>query len=173
MADMPPDVGVCTVRGKIAIAGQIVGTDPDPDHVPASGRVVFVPTVRKLLHVGSNTTYVANTVTAILDADGYFEVQLVATNDPDLQPLDWAYRVTFRLDNSGTMPSFLIAAPEGTVVDLASVSPIDDPLDCNDADHTHLEYLTVPQGDARYLKKAIVSATPPPSPVEGDLWVPL
>jgi hypothetical protein len=57
-------------------------------------------------------------------------VRLVATDDPDNNPVGWTWRVDFRLtDQAGTpvaLPSFSFALPSDTTVDLTVATPVPD-----------------------------------------------
>ncbi|ARX81503.1 hypothetical protein SMD44_00901 [Streptomyces alboflavus] len=71
---------------------------------------------------------ILGTVDAVLDATGAFTVALLATDDPDVTPVDWTYRVDEVLTGSAgrTFPLALpLAAP---LVDLADVAPTDPAL---------------------------------------------
>lgn len=124
MADLPITIARCTVTGRLALAGQIPTTDPAPDDAPLSGRVIFTPSIKRLVHAGSGTVYSVPAVTAFLDEDGSFSIELIATDDLDVQPHGWTYDVTFRLDSRATMRSFSMAAPTGTI-SITEVVPIE------------------------------------------------
>lgn len=120
---LPTNVGTGTVTGKFVTAQK--GTSGTPVTVPIVGSVTFTPTPAALLDVGATppTTILPVPVTATLDAAGSFSVDLVATDDADLNPTGWNYRVSFAF--TGTKyASFNINVPEGSTVDLATVAPV-------------------------------------------------
>jgi hypothetical protein len=63
--------------------------------LPAKGRITFTPTARVVDE--NDAVLVEGTMTATLDADGYFEIELPTTDNTNLKPTDWAYEVNVRL----------------------------------------------------------------------------
>jgi len=104
--------------------GTVIGTFVDSSGIAATGQITFTPSPARLLDATSSppTTILPKTVTANLVA-GAFSVDLLATNDPDVNPSGFTYLVAFQLSGV-TVPSFSISVPEGVTVDLATVSPI-------------------------------------------------
>ena len=112
--------------------------DPQPDGVPAKGYVIFTASPTKLLDASANpapVTILPAPVIANLNADGYIEgysgnagVRLVATNDAQINPLNWTWNVDFRLTDENDVPypvqGFSFQLPEGQTIDLAVVSPV-------------------------------------------------
>jgi hypothetical protein len=136
---LPTNVNFGTVVGQFLLA-YADGSDPDqhPDGIPAKGSIFFRPSPLKLLD-GLSTpnpvTILPAVVECVLDASGYLlggdatrGVRLVATDDPDLNPLDWTWTVEFRLTDQDDipvpLPSFSIGLPLDTIVDLTTVSPV-------------------------------------------------
>jgi hypothetical protein len=111
---------------------------PEPDGRPAKGFVIFTASPIKLLDATASpapVTILPAPVVANLNDNGYIEgfadntgVRLVATNDPDLNPLNWTWQVEFRLtDEDGaaiSLPSFSFQLPAAQTIDLTTVSPV-------------------------------------------------
>lgn len=136
---LPSNVNYGTVVGQFLLAyadGSDVG--PNPDGVPAKGFIYFRPSPIKILDAGSSpnpVTILPAVVECALDADGYLlggdgtrGVRMVATDDSDLNPTNWTWTVEFRLTDQDdvpiSLPSFSIALPSSTTVDLTTVSPV-------------------------------------------------
>lgn len=131
---LPSNVSYGTVVGRFmrAVAD---GPDPDrdPDGIPLEGLTLrFQPsaTVFKNLTAAPPVTIIADTIQATTDADGYVigpdggrGVRLLATDDPDLDPTGWTWRVTVSGPSIQSMSlSFLL--PADATVDLTSVVPV-------------------------------------------------
>lgn len=138
---LPTNVNFGTVVGQFLLAyADGVDANQQPDGIPAKGSVFFRPSSVKLLDSGSApnpVTILPAVVECVLDASGYLlggdgtrGVRLVATNDPDLNPLNWTWTVEFRLTDQDDvpvpLPSFSITLPLDTTVDLTTASPVPD-----------------------------------------------
>jgi hypothetical protein len=173
---LPSNVNYGTVVGQFLLAyadGSDVG--PDPDGVPAKGFIYFRPSPIKLLDASASpnpVTILPAVVECALDEDGYLlgsddtrGVRLVATNDTDLNPTNWTWLVEFRLtdqdDTPVSIPSFSIALPSGTTVDLTTVSPVPD------ANGTY--YLVGPAGPANTLSIGTVTTVTPGNPATATI----
>lgn len=136
---LPTNVSYGTVTGRFMLAyADSSDVDPQPDGVPANGFVIFTPSPVKLLNAGASpapVTILPAPVIANLNDEGYIEgfagdagIRLVATDDVDLNPLDWSWSVDFRLtDEAGVavnLPGFSFELPGNTTVDLTTVSPV-------------------------------------------------
>jgi hypothetical protein len=136
---LPTNVNFGTVVGQFLLAyADGSDTDQQPDGVPAKGSIFFRPSPLKILD-GSSTpnpvTILPAVVECVLDESGYLlggdatrGVRLVATDDPDLNPLNWTWTVEFRLSDQDDipvpLPSFSISLPLDTTVDLTTASPV-------------------------------------------------
>ena len=173
---LPSNVNYGTVVGQFLLAyadGSDVG--PDPDGVPAKGFIYFRPSPIKLLDASASpnpVTILPAVVECALDEDGYLlgsdetrGVRLVATNDTDLNPTNWTWLVEFRLtdqdDTPVSIPSFSIALPSSTTVDLTTVSPVPD------ANGTY--YLVGPAGPANTLSIGTVTTVTPGNPATATI----
>lgn len=142
MADIPSNLSYGTVTGRFLLA-YADSNDPgsNPDAVPAKGTLYFTPSPSYIKDVNatpSPVTLLPASVECSLDDNGYIigytgdqGVRLLATDDPDGNPVNWTWRVEFRLtDASGTavrtIPNFSFALPGGTTVDLANAIPVTD-----------------------------------------------
>lgn len=138
---LPSNVSYGTVHGRFILAyGDTVDSGPEPDAIPAKGSVFFTASPILLKNASASpdpVTILPATVEVTLDTDGYLRafagteglgVRLVATDDPDNNPVNWTWRVDFRLtDEAGTpvtLPSFSFSLPSGTEVDLTELSPV-------------------------------------------------
>jgi hypothetical protein len=165
---LPSNVNYGTVVGQFLLAyadGNDVG--PEPDGIPAKGSIYFRPSPVKLLNGSSSpnpVTILPAVVECQLDSEGYLlgyvgdrGVRLVATDDADMNPVDWTWTVEFRLTSQDdvpvSLPSFSIELPSGTTVDLTTVSPV--------ADANGTFYLVGPTGPANVLSVGTVTTLPP------------
>lgn len=109
----------------MALTGTVKGRYVDTAGDPIKGKIVFTPTPKWLLNLTAEPpeTILPNAVAATLE-DGQFELQLIATDDPDLNPGGWTYRVQFVLAGGKTIESFPLAVPAGSTVDMAEATPV-------------------------------------------------
>lgn len=136
---LPTNVDYGTVVGQFLLAyGDGVDADVYPDGVPAKGSIYFRPSPTKLLDAGASpnpVTILPAVVECTLDNDGYLlgpdgtrGVNLVATDDTDLNPQDWTWLVEYRLTDQDDVPvsvaSYSIELPASTTVDLTTASPV-------------------------------------------------
>lgn len=142
MSDIPSNLSYGTVVGRFLLAyadSNDVGSNPDA--VPAQGTIYFTPSPNYIKDVTASpapVTILPASVECSLDADGYLVgygtdqgVRLIATDDPQGNPVDWTWQVEFRLtDATGTavrtIPNFSFALPGGTTVDLTTAMPVTD-----------------------------------------------
>jgi glycerophosphoryl diester phosphodiesterase len=111
---MPLPAGLATVT--------VTGTYARPDGTPYKGSVRFVPEPA-VLTSAAHGRILLGTITATLSESGAFTAELLATDDPDVTPTDWTYRVSEHWKDAPgrSYPLALPAvAPE---VDLAAVAP--------------------------------------------------
>ena len=108
----------------------VTGTYVDAHDTPLSGRVTFAP----LIQAGNadpKRIVTTKRVSADLDVDGAFTVDLIASDDADWQT-DGAvyYRVEEWLADGTPVNRYVVALPAaGGTVDLADVQPVSDPQD--------------------------------------------
>jgi hypothetical protein len=142
MADIPSNLSYGTVVGRFLLAyadSNDVGSNPDA--VPAQGTLYFTPSpnyIKDVTATPAPVTILPASIECALDADGYLVgygsdqgVRLLATDDPQGNPIDWTWKVNFRLtDATGTavrtIPDFSFELPGGTTVDLTTVMPVTD-----------------------------------------------
>lgn len=168
MPNIPSNVFYGTVKGRFILAyGDTVDSGSEPDAIPAAGSVFFTASPVLLKNATASpdpVTILPATVEVVLDADGYLRafagtdglgVRLVATDDPQNNPVNWTWRVDFRLtDQNGTpltLPSFSFSLASNAVVDLTNLSPVPS------ADGTF--YLVGPTGAAGPANTLSVSST--------------
>lgn len=140
--ELPSNVGYGTVTGRFLLAySDSADGDLYPDGAPAKGSVLFTPSPNFVKNVTASpapVTILPATISCDLDSEGYLlgytgtrGVRLVATDDADNNPVDWTWKVTFRLtDADGTptrgIPDFSFELPQGTTVDLTTAMPVAD-----------------------------------------------
>lgn len=98
----------------------LVGTYKNATNDPAKGRVTFTPTATIL--DDSNAVIVSDTITAPLDANGSFSIELPTTDNQLLKPKNWAYVVSVRI--YGVKPiKYYILMPygDGSVIDIIDI----------------------------------------------------
>ena len=117
---IPVDVSVCTFTGTIESI-QIV--DDVTTTVPASGVVVFTPSVPRLKHLASDTVFIPRVLRVPLDNTGSFTIDVVATDDADLDIQDWTYGISFELDGNLHYDPLATNAPSDATVDLSDITP--------------------------------------------------
>lgn len=111
----------------MAIRVSVCGTFIKPTGIPARGSVRF--TMRPLtVNNVTDLTITANSVVANLDASGHFEIDLQATDDPDITPSgDWTYLVEEDLYDGPPRQYDIdlpVALAGGPCVNLALLAPM-------------------------------------------------
>ena len=75
----------------------VVGTFLDLAGNAATGTVTFEAAPCRLVDSADDVILLGIPIVATLDVAGHFEIELVATDDPDLNPVVWTYLVTVRI----------------------------------------------------------------------------
>lgn len=91
------------------------------DGTPMSGAVSFSPSVAVILNRNADVIISGAVFTAPLDADGFFSLDIPATDDEDLDPVNFTYAV-----QEPTGRSYHISVPSnvaGNVIDLIDIAP--------------------------------------------------
>jgi len=117
---LPTQVTYGTLKGKLIDA---INTGAGAVARPIAGTVTATPQVNSVNIPAALVVMLPRPVTVTLDANGAFSVQLVATDDPALTTVNWAYQLTFQLAVDVLAP-FLVQIPGGTTVDLSTVVPV-------------------------------------------------
>lgn len=140
---LPSNASYGIVKGRFLLA-YADGIDADlyPDGAAAKGSIMFTPSAANIKDWTASpvpVTMLPATVECVLDSEGYLlgkdgsrGVRLLATNDPDLNPGDWTWRVDYFLtdqDDTPTrgIPTHHIEVPGFTgenEVDLTIVAPV-------------------------------------------------
>lgn len=135
---LPANVTFGTVTGRFGSATMVPG-DPDgvPDFTPPVGlKITFTPAVPAVIDATATPSPVMIEMVPIactINSDGYLiggdgnpGVNLVATNNPALNPTNWTYKVSFTRDSLPlkAFPDFSMAVPAGQTVDLNTVVPV-------------------------------------------------
>jgi hypothetical protein len=104
-------------------ASRLTGKFMDLQGQPIRGRLVITANVISVADAGNLLTIIATPRTVLLDNNGAFDIFLPATNDPDVNPSGWNYKVTEQWDGGGGR-TYNIDAPEGATQDLSVVAPV-------------------------------------------------
>lgn len=105
----------------------VTGSFPNPAGGSArAGRVVFTPSAR-LVDSTQKAIY-SGAGPVVLGVDGKFSISLLATDDPDVQPTGWRWRVDEQ-PSGGTRAIYWIELPAslGPTVDLSTIAPASTP----------------------------------------------
>lgn len=132
--ELPSNVGFGVVVGRfLQMIADGNDVDQNPETEPMQGSVFFTPSTSVLINrtaLPVPVTLGSTPIEAKIDFEGYLTdmvgrrgVTLVATNDPDNNPTNWTYTVSFKL-TAGSLPSFSIAVPMGATVDLSTALPV-------------------------------------------------
>jgi hypothetical protein len=113
---LPTNVGTVTVTGTFLSLA---------NGAPASGIVTFTPVPNHLLDASADTILLGVPIVAQLDSSGSLSVTLAATDDVDLNPVNWTYEVVVKLTTPDVGWRFNMAAPAGSAIDMADVIPVD------------------------------------------------
>ena len=139
MANIPSNLSYGTVSGRFVIGYQdSADSGSEPDAIPASGSVFFTPSINVLKDISASPDPVSllpAVVEATLDSDGYIcgygttrGINLIATDDPQGNPVNWTWKVDFRLTNSDgvafPLESFSFSLASGSSVDLTLLAPV-------------------------------------------------
>lgn len=146
MANIPTNVSFGTVVGQfIASIGDTSDVGREPDAIPVQGTILFTPQISSVKNISASpnpVTIVKTSVAGVLDDEGYLcnltidpetgfyqrGVPLVATDDPDINPSGWTWKVSYTFSLNGrqiTSPiSHSIEVPAGETIDLTEVSPV-------------------------------------------------
>lgn len=103
------------------LACRLIGRFVGIDGVPIEGSITLTPSATRLQVARDHVTVVPGPITIQLDVDGSFDVEVPATNDPNVTPGRWTYSVAESWHGGGT---YDIAAPVGEIVDLTNAAPI-------------------------------------------------
>lgn len=114
----PPNSGLPTDWKTSRLAGKVVTLQG----TPVVGTLTLTPLPDVLLSTVTNTIMVAESRVIPLDAEGGFDVLVLATNDPSITPKGWTYHV-----EEGWPPfrEYDIEAPFGVVQNLGNVAATD------------------------------------------------
>jgi hypothetical protein len=117
---------------------------------PASGSVEIVPSVKRIVDAGGDVI-LSGRLTATLDEDGAFSIDLPATDDDRLNPTGFGYTVIVRLRN-GQHPAVALQLPATPdAVDMADVTPVDPATFAPDATYASLAELDALAADVTGL----------------------
>lgn len=186
MTALPADVSTGRVIIKIRSVGLVSSTNPTPEAAPASGSVSFTPTPAFLTHMGDGLMFPRAPQTVYLDGSGNATIDLIATDDPQINPTGWTYEVSFDLGGLAISP-FHISVASGSTTELTDAAPVpaaggtfylvgpagpqgiqgiqgpagaagDHGVLTGLGDDDHTQYLNNTRGDTRYNTKAEVTA---------------
>lgn len=129
---IPEGVQTATVHWQAQTASiDAEDEDRDPDFTPLVGANVTISCAapRVVIATAPPTTVVMNTISGTTNEDGILVgpdglpgLKIVATDNPDINPINFTYNV--QITGAGPTISFAMLAPGGTNIDLSSVIPI-------------------------------------------------
>lgn len=115
-----------------------------PDFIAPTGKVTFVASTvveRNATASPNPVSILRDPIVGVLDSEGYLctpndagepdyrGVDLIATDDPDLNPTDWVYNVSYAVKGKNgrqiALQPHQIYVPTDAVVDLTTVGPVD------------------------------------------------
>lgn len=100
---------------------EVTGRYVDHNGSPVRGSVTF-DTDYYVLDAGENVVVIEAPITVSLDATGSFAVDLIATDDPDMTPTGWTWKLTPNF--SGAFPlEFALPASLAPTTDITVLSP--------------------------------------------------
>jgi hypothetical protein len=103
-------------------------------------RVIFTPHATRAVDQDRVTTIIGQPIIAIIAADGTIAVSLPATDDPDITPINFTYRVTEDFDLGQEYDISVPLAAAGTGIELVTIAPQLNP-------ETGTQYGVGPNGD--------------------------
>lgn len=118
---LPTQITYGTFEGKLIDA---INTGAGEVSSAVTGTVTATPQVKSVNIPAALVVMLPRPVTVTLDANGAFTMQLVATDDPALSVLNWAYQISFQLTNGDALAPFLVQIPGGSTVDLSTANPV-------------------------------------------------
>jgi len=118
---LPTQVTYGTFKGKLIDA---INTGAGEVSRAVTGTVTASPAVNSVNIPAALLVMLPRPVTVTLDATGAFTMQLVATDDPALSIINWAYQISFQLGNGDALAPFLVQIPGGSTVDLSTANPV-------------------------------------------------
>lgn len=99
------------------ITGRYVGADGST----FAGRQLTITMPGYVIVPVDATTVVPASITVTLDETGFFRQAVPATDDPDIQPIDWTYTIVELWEGGRT---FYSSAPAGQTNDVSQVAPV-------------------------------------------------
>jgi len=118
---LPTQVTYGTFKGRLIDA---INTGSGEVSRAVTGTVTASPAVNSVNIPAALVVMLPRPVTVTLDANGAFTMQLVATDDPALSIINWAYQISFQLGNGDALAPFLVQIPGGSTVDLSTANPV-------------------------------------------------
>jgi hypothetical protein len=152
----PPNVGTGIVKGQFL---RVPGGDP---YTPT---IKFTPSVSRLLDASSvpPVTIMLTPQSVTADADGSFDLELIANDDTDLNPVGWTYRVD--VSASAGYKAYTIAGinvPQGVETDLTLATPV--------GSSNGVLITKGDKGDPGVANVVVVSAPPDPEDTVPGVW---
>jgi microcystin-dependent protein len=141
MPNIPSNLSYGTVNGRFIVGYQdSIDSGLEPDASAASGSIFFTPSINVIKDISASPAPVSllpAVVEATLDSEGYLcgygttrGINLIATNDADGNPVNWTWKVDFRLTAPTGLPlqidSFSFSLAAGSTVDLTLLAPVPD-----------------------------------------------
>lgn len=123
---LPAPVLYGTVVGQFWVTAPDTGDADDlPDKVAVEGSVTFTPMVKAILAPTAAPPFTMlptpDTVTLV---NGAFSRKLIATDSPNLNPIDWQWAVSFNFTNAPKYDSFAFTLHHDSSLDLSVAAPV-------------------------------------------------
>ena len=102
---------------------RVHGTFLDMGGDPALGKITFIPSLQRLIDTTSDTVILGSHTTVLLDQNGFFEIELPATDDPHIEDGPFDYQASLYVQRSGTYRIWLTlpaATPDVNISDFMS-----------------------------------------------------
>lgn len=120
MSALPANVGTGIIR--ISIMPVSLSDTDTTETTWGRGKVIFTASPQYLTHTVNGLIIPTGPVVAYL-YDGAATITLMATDDTDIKPSGWTYRVSFELEGVDITP-FNITVPTGSNRALSDIAPV-------------------------------------------------
>lgn len=142
--ELPPSLDLVEITGRWVTL----------DGVPLRGTVTLTPNIPRLVALADGTVVLSSPIVLRLDPDGRVSARVPATNDPDIVPQGWFYRVSVQLHDGGCSWGYgidLSVPVNGGAVDLTRYTPTggsgDCPAGCVYSVNGMTGHVTIPVGE--------------------------
>lgn len=143
-AGLPPSLDLVEITGRwVTLTG-----------APLQGTVTLTPNIPRLVALADGTVLLASPIVLRLDEEGRVAARVPATDDPDIIPRGWFYRVSVQLHDQGCTWGYgidLVVPVDGGSVDLTRYTPTgassECPAGCVYSVNGQTGHVTIPVGE--------------------------